>query len=202
MAIYNEILVGRYNRALQKLLGMKGPASMNQLAGELITVFNLFYGTENRFLEGWDRYAAENEQTAGAGSTAFVRIRNPAGSGVVAVIEKCELNISTQDVVTFQVGAVTVDLANVLTNVRQALDGRNTRVNPTCINSSTTGATALNTLGKYTVPVTGKDLILTDNQELPLLPGDAIQFQNSSVSLTLRANLIWRERMMEESELK
>jgi len=202
MAIYNEILVGRYNRALQKLLGMKGPASMNQLAGELITVFNLFYGTENRYLESWDRYAVENEQTAGAGNTAFLRIRNPTNSGVVAVIEKCELNMSTQDVVTWQIGTATADLASVVANVRNNLDFRNQRLNPALINSSTTGATALNVIGKYTVAVTGKDLILTDNQELPLLPGDAIQFQNTAVALTLRANLIWRERVMEESELK
>ncbi len=202
MAIYNEILVGRYNRALQKLLGMKGPASMNQLAGELITTFNLFYGTENRYLESWDRYAVENEQTAGAGNTAFLRIRNPTNSGVVAVIEKCELNISTQDLVTWQIGTATADLASVVANVRNNLDFRNQRVNPALINSSTTGAAALNVIGKYTVAVTGKDLILTHNQEWPLLPGDAIQFQNTSVLLTLRANLIWRERVMEESELK
>src|SRR5713226_3934628 len=138
MAIYNEILVGRYNRALQKLLGMKGPASMNQLAGELITTFNLFYGTENRYLESWDRYAVENEQTAGAGNTAFLRIRNPTNSGVVAVIEKCELNISTQDLVTWQIGTATADLASVVANVRNNLDFRNQRVNPALINSSTT----------------------------------------------------------------
>ncbi len=207
MAIYNEILVGRYNRALQKLLGMKGPASMNQLAGEMIPVIDTFYGTENRFLEGWDKFAIEIEQTAGAGNTAFCRLRNPVGSAVVAIIEKVEINLAssatpTADVVTEQLGAVTADLATITAVTRSAMDGRSPRLNSTCIASSTVAAGALNVLQKFQIPAVGKDLIAYEAQELTLLPGDAWQWQNTSVLLTLRVNLMWRERMMEESELK
>jgi hypothetical protein len=203
VAVYNEILAARFNRALQKLLSMKGPASMNQLAPELMPVHPFFTGAENRLFEGWDRFAFEIEQTAGAGSTAFTRIRNPVGSNVVAVVEKMHLGISTTDLVTVQIGAVTADLAGVGAVTRSSLDGRSTRLNSTCILSGAAGVAALNVVGKYNVnAVGGQDVIGSANDEWPLLPGDAIQWQNTTVQLTLRVNLVWRERALEDSELK
>jgi hypothetical protein len=42
--------------------------------------------------------------------------------------------------------------------------------------------------------------IFTDIQEIPLLPGDAIQVRTNGVNVTLQTSLWWRERFLEESE--
>src|SRR5216684_1967801 len=87
MARFNEINVGRYNRALQKLLGMKGEASVPILASEIAPSFVLPYGVENRYLEQWNRFGLGMNVTATAGNQSAFRLRNPAGSNVIAVVE-------------------------------------------------------------------------------------------------------------------
>src|SRR5438034_3476406 len=88
MARFNEILVGRYNRFVQKLLSMKGDAPVPQLASEFQPIIPTFSGVENRYLEGWDRFSITLSQTAVAAQTNGLQFRNPAGSNVIAVFEK------------------------------------------------------------------------------------------------------------------
>src|SRR5882672_5728754 len=91
MAIFNEILVGRYNRALQKLLGIKGTSPVRQIAGEITPALAMFYGVDNRFLETWYRYAFTFDQPAIPGLTTAVRFRNPANSAIMAVLESVKI---------------------------------------------------------------------------------------------------------------
>src|SRR6266851_4747570 len=72
MARFNEILVGRYNRSLQKLLSMKGQAVMPQLASELQPTFSFFSGAENRYLESWERFG--NRQPPAALATLLCAV--------------------------------------------------------------------------------------------------------------------------------
>src|SRR5713226_9548531 len=92
MAIFNEILVGRYNRALQKLLAIKGSPPLRQLGGEMMPVISIFRGVEDRYLESWDRFGIVMQSTGGVGQFPAVRIRNPAGSNIMAVLEKIVLS--------------------------------------------------------------------------------------------------------------
>src|SRR5437660_10167921 len=79
MARFNEIQVGRYNRFIQKLLQIKGPPSMAQVATEMQPVFQFFNGAENRYLEGWLRYGqAASVPAGGAGTFSMVPLRTPA----------------------------------------------------------------------------------------------------------------------------
>ncbi len=80
MARYNEILVGRYNRRLQKLFSMKGEPPAPQLSTEIGTTLNLFSGIEERYLEGWAVFSLHVNNTVGAGVNAGVRFRNPVAS--------------------------------------------------------------------------------------------------------------------------
>src|SRR5713226_5812707 len=95
MARFNEILVGRYNRMLQKLFSMKGAAPMPQLASELAPTINFFSGVENRSLEAWNRYGLLLSITAGAATNSLLRIRNPSTTNVIAIIEKLTVNNNT-----------------------------------------------------------------------------------------------------------
>ena len=88
MARFNEILAGRLNRAIQKFTSMKGEPPAPQLSGEMVPVFPLFWGAENRYLEGWQRFGfLILPNAAGVGNVNAYRLRNPAKSGVVAVVD-------------------------------------------------------------------------------------------------------------------
>src|SRR5262249_21216739 len=97
MAIFNEILVGRFNRRLQKLTGIKGMAPAPQLSSEIMAVIPLFFGVENRALESWGRFSAFAAATGGAGQSAGFRIRIPGSTNVVVVIEKLLLEFTSSD---------------------------------------------------------------------------------------------------------
>src|SRR5260370_32873282 len=98
MARYHESLVGRYNRMLQKLFGMKGGVVAPQLASEISAAFPLFSGVENRYLESWNRFTSVVNQVALAGTPAQWQLRNTT-SNVIAVIEKLTISSSTAQLV-------------------------------------------------------------------------------------------------------
>src|SRR5260370_2123300 len=78
MARFNEILVGRYNRFLQRLLSMKGGPPAPQLASEIQPQMDVeALPVELRFLLGWHLYQNTVSQGASVGNAAGVQIRNP-----------------------------------------------------------------------------------------------------------------------------
>ena len=89
MARFNEILAGRFNRALQKFLSMKGGPPAAQLASEIgaMFVFNRM-GADFRYLESWNRYGVTFTIGGVALNQGTFRLRNPLGSNVIAVVEK------------------------------------------------------------------------------------------------------------------
>jgi len=205
MARFNEIQVGRYNRFIQKLLQIKGPPSMAQVATEMQPVFQFFNGAENRYLEGWLRYGqAASVPAGGAGTFFMVRLRNPATSNVIAVVEKIvvyNLGAAT-DTVTLNHGAVATDLATVNTGISR-FDGRGNQTGA-LIFSSTAAAIASFGGNKENFQLLTNarvELIATDIQEIPIVPGDAIQVQGSVANLNVNgASFWWRERFIEEAE--
>src|SRR5258708_4703411 len=115
MARYNEILVGRYNRFLQKLLGMKGGVVAPQLASEITAAFPLFNGAENRYLEQWDMFGVNLFLAGGGvGNISQVRLFNPAASNTIAVVYKLCLVGVANDAPFLKIGAATV--ANIGTS--------------------------------------------------------------------------------------
>src|SRR5260370_24014979 len=110
MAYTNEILVGRVNRGLQKLFGIKGPSPVPQLASDVQAVHPLFNGVENRYLDGWNRFGAQTSQGASVGNISGFRIRNPSTSNVIAVFEKIAVSTSVAGDVFIRIGAQAADL--------------------------------------------------------------------------------------------
>jgi hypothetical protein len=204
VAVYNEIQVGRFNRYLQKLLSMKGPASMNTLAPELMPILAMFSGTEDRYLQGWDRFGVGFQIGGIAAQTTNGRIRNPAGSNVIAVIEKLfvdDTNVGN-DLFQLGVGKQAADLGSVVSTAGSRLDPRG-RDSASCIVSG--GNNAL--LGGFVIAAEEQDtsargieFIVTDIQELPLLPGDAYSIISSASAPNCRFTFWWRERLLEDSE--
>jgi len=208
MAIYNEILSARFGNALKKALSMKGATPTKQLSGELTPILGMQWGVGERWLEGWNRFALAIQQTAVGGNASGIRWRNPSGSGVIAVMEKISypnLTASANSVI-FQQGSVTTDLSTTIATTNTPLDGRQQSTGSTLILSKQASAAsvpAIQTDNKFVIqqPIAGyADLILYDNQEIPILPGFGMQALLSTVNLELDVNIMWRERYLEESE--
>jgi hypothetical protein len=208
MARYNEILVGRYNRFMQKLLSMKGQASLVQLASELQAVFPLFNGVENRYLEAWNRFGAAMQLPAGAaGNKSSVLFRNPAGSNIIAVFEKI-LDANNGGVAQLNAMILApsiVDLATLQSTAIGRLDARaGSTAGSSLILSKTNVAPAIigaNAQWIWNVAVSQNlDLITFEEQEITLLPGDALQIFTVQAAVPLTDSFVWRERLLEDSE--
>ena len=200
MAIFNEILSPRFQNAIKKLCSMKGGQGARQLSGEIMPVFPMFFGVENRWLEQWESFGATVFQAAVATFFSQVRLRNPSGSGVVAVIYKISIVESATDSPFLVTGPQAADLATgiVLSNNRWDARGR---PQPTMSLSRTAAAAlAANTWQGALLANVNLDVIVDDDQNIPLLPGDAITVACNTVNQGITVNLWWRERILEESE--
>ena len=206
MALFNEILVGRYNRALQKLFGLKGEPPAPQLASEVSITHTFFSGVENRYLESWDRFAAAINVAAVALNQSGVRVRNPLTSNVMIVVEKITYGETANDQPTVTFGTDPGDLATVIAASNSALD-RRTRPNPSLVLSrqATTpvvpALASASTLENHFIGANvPRDVITFEEQEIPLIPGAALQIQALAVNQALTTSIIWRERYLEEGE--
>ncbi len=200
MALYNEILVGRFNRGLEKLFGIKGGKPAPQLSTDIAPSFAIPLEVEDRVLFGWTRFATQLNVPANVASTSGARMRNPVGSNVIAVFEKILFSVDVADTVAIDYGVTTVDYATIQVNAAR-LDPRGVN-NPTLIMSLANPAVG-QAQGAATLrgpALTNVDYLVTRNQELPLLPSDAIGVRTLNVNKNLIVNFIWRERVLDEGE--
>ena len=204
MAKFNEILVGRFNRALQKLLSMKGGPPSAQLATEITPniQFNSM-GQDFRALEDWYRFGIASDQSANVGNQSATRLRNPPNSNRIVVIEKISCAVSVNTQVSLETQTVTSDLGTVLgISANVSWDKRKNQGSAMILSTSNAAPAALS-LGREIInllALTTHDFILTDNQEVILSPGEAIQVRTFTNAVILDTNFWWRERFFEESE--
>src|SRR5258708_29974611 len=176
MAKFNEILSGRFNRALQKLLSMKGGPPAGQLARKMGVQFPLPLGVEFRYLEQWERSGVVPLAAGVAAANSAVRLRNPAGSNIIAVVEK--ITASTPGLVspvTVSIGSALADLVTPFTP--NPLDPRG-RPNSTLFCSGGTSIGAGTAIEFANLAINANyDFILTKNKEINRLPGQTIQLR-------------------------
>ncbi len=209
MAKYNEILAGRYNRFIQKLFSMKGPAPAPQLSSDISMQMSFFNGVENRYLEAWNRYAVSFFVLPALGIFSSMRLRNPAGSNVIAVMEKATVIFSAADAVGLSgqhsLLADLVVFAYGQPNWDPRGGGTTGVVLPTLVPST---SDATHPGGNLGLRLTGGgpsanstyDFITNQNQELPMLPGDALEMNVATSNTAARFSWAWRERFLEDSE--
>lgn len=198
MARFNEILVGRYNRFMQKLLSMKGAASLVTLSDELFVAFPLFNGAENRYLEAWDTWIGNSLQSASVGNVDVFRLSNPSGSNVIAVVEQLIITAAATD--TYFISSASNAAFGTTDASASQLDSRG-RSNPTLILSHNAQASSITGGLRIQNPQnTIFSLIQNENQEMPILPGFAITVSGVNANQTEQVAWQWRERFLEESE--
>jgi hypothetical protein len=207
MALYNEILTGRYNRALQKIFQLKGGPPAPQLAGEISVTLSMFYGVENRYLEGWNRYAiAAAPGTPAAGNRAAVRIRNAANSNVVGVLERISIFKSvapgSTPFVLVDSIATTMPTENNANIGARSLDTRQQQTNSnlivsTSVNFGIVGTSAMFAPCTNLVPF---EIVWYENQEICLSPNEQLTVADDVLADALLVSFVWRERPLEEGE--
>jgi hypothetical protein len=210
MAKFNEILEGRYNRFIQKLFSMKGGPPAAQLATEVGIQMQLFNGVENRYLEGWYRYAASFAIGPVAAQITNLRLRNPAGSNVIAVLEKvlaaCDGPANDRVVFGRQIGAGTLPTTD-LTASQQGFEldlrqGPFSNQNSVIRMSRDTGQSPVNQTydSANILPGTSYDFITDSDHQITMLPGDVVEANSGTINQKVFYSVTWRERVLEQSE--
>jgi len=204
MARYNEILVGRYNRWLQKLLQLKGDAPAPQLAGEIQPSILYPSGVEERYLQGWGLWGGISAAPAAVGFTSGSGLRNPLTSGVIAVVEKIVVGIQVSGLtVEWSVGSMLADLAT--SDVTMGFDGRTPQTGSALHlshNAVGNGVPGLTPVGQYGVLAANAvfDIILDTDHQFPLLPGFGCEIRCLTANTPINISWKWRDRPIEESE--
>ncbi len=206
MAVLNEILVGRFNRGLQKLYGVKGIVPVKALAPEIMPVHSVFSGQETRFLDGWTRFSNSIHLAQQAAATVGLRMRNPTSSNIVAIVES--IVIGSAFAMTWREDQLPATLGDLTTgNPSVSLDTRQNstpvqQLSPMCVLTSSIAspATSLQLFFASVNALTFNQVIFTSNQEQVLLPGFSLQWSTTVVNQDLNVNIQWRERFLEEPE--
>ncbi len=207
MARYNELLVGRFNRFVQKLFSMKGPVTMPQVSSELQMTMEFFNGVENRTLEGWNEFSGQVNVPGLAGNVASFKLRNPVGSNVIAVIEKLTMSIAQGSAPSTPMGwTITQPDAGDLNNVgltsraSGGIDGRG-QGGPVLSLSGQQQTLAFGyTWSTYYQAGTPVDMLATHDQELSIAPNTQLVLNTGNGATPAILSVRWRERFLEDSE--
>jgi len=202
VALYNEIQIGRINRYLQKYFGIKGGPPSPQIAADVqpsVTV-DLF-DPSVYYLLSWETFAVSIQVAANPATNSALRLRNPIGSNVIAVIESINMFGALAGNPQIQFDTTNTDLGTPVSLTGTRLDLR-CRPSPTLIGSSAVNAASTGfTPMSSNFPANGNFFFPPDDaQMLMMLPGSAWQFREGTVNQVLNCSIIWRERFLEEGE--
>lgn len=204
MALVNELLVARFNRQLTRIFGIRGVVTpVPQLAPDIQPGCEILAPPdEYRFLGGENVFERSHDIGAVGAQRAQWRIRNPANSGVFAVIDRivvCAANTAN----TFQVGNLGAGSADLATTFRGLpVDSRlnvGTTLASTCITSSTTIA-AGGLAGNAMIGCQAADTIIVPGPWI-LIPDQSFDVLAATVNLEVFIGARWRERALEPGEL-
>lgn len=206
MALENEILVGRFNRLLQRLFSMKGPVPSPQLGGDINAGIELEVDRpEWGFLSGEMRFAGWFSQAAVAAQVSEVGLQLNLKSGVIVVVEQIIIDNSSAGALEFEVKTGTGAPLTGLVSMAATDQRFGTKKTAVQIGSSTEAvATPANRVVRVSIPA-NSSLILA----IPaiLASADPAAAAPQIIVATIAANtaitavgFIGRERGIEPSE--
>lgn len=202
MARFNEILVGRHNAFVRRVFGIKAGSPAPTVSSEISVSHSIFHGRENRYIEGWYPFGCYAQQAAAVGFNSRFMLRNPASSGVIAVIEQFIFSTSAAGTFDMQYGqGLTADLATLYTT--RALDGRVKQASGCKFSSDATVAAGQigTTIQQITTSTTTSTVLpFTSDAQICLTPGDEFVIQNFTANLIMNCSMMWRERTIDEGE--
>jgi hypothetical protein len=199
MAVFNEIGIGRWNRFIQKITDIKGSPPARQLASEIVFQHPIFHGQENRYLESWDRFGVGLTSGPVAAQQSGLRLTNPSGSNVIAVVEKAVVTVGNASIVNLEYGRVGASLSQAAASIPMETRGRSAS---TCLVSFNAAAlTTLNVIEQVNIAANTVYEFLQDTMhEISLPPGASVQIDSNVVNTAVNASFWWRERFLEPAE--
>lgn len=211
MALFNEILEGRFNNLLRKVMGIKASAPSAQLSSEIMPVYSPFLtGREMGYLEGWTFFRYGFQVSTNAGNASAVCIRVPGlsplapGQSVASlqravVVESIVVSLAANDTVSLQKGV----LSNLSLSVAAgfAEDYRGVARSYAVCSGSNTGYPTLTGLGNFNILALTPTEILRKEYVLITQPvnSDGLMVGTGGAN-TVSVIFTWRERLLAENE--
>lgn len=195
----SKIEVGRWSEQLRRMLGQKGESIVaGELSPEVSPTIQLESSTaEWAFLKHVRLSALATRVAPGVGFLSILRLRNPADSGAIAVIEKLILTIGTTDLLILTLGTTPTDLTAVATTVRDSRWDAGGAVGQNALVASSSNAIAA-----FTGTATILEIEFVANTpftyDIPflLLPGRMFEVGATGNNTRLNAVVAWRERSL------
>ena len=206
MALFNEILSGRFNRFAQKALSMKGPPALPTLSQDLQIALPWRVGNEDDYLRSVDWFGLSVANAANAAGFFGFRLTNPLNSGIIAVIKRMRFRTTIADGASIEAAYnLAPPTFYAVQNQGSALDGRLKRQS-TCTYSLTNAATTGVSLGAgaidfYATAAGVDNFWLQDiDQGIVLTPASALNVFGSTNNAVCFSSIWWTERVLEDSE--
>lgn len=192
-----KIEVGRWSDQLRRMLGMAGTSVVAaELSPEISPTIQLEGpGAEWNFLKGVRDCGGGGQLGAGAGFVSKWRFRNPAGSGVIIVIEVIALTPVATANLAIRGNAQTVNFTQLLLpSVMDARWGPIGSARPSLILSEDNTVAAVpagEEMGRVSRSANGEWLY---DREIVLVPGSNIDAGTETQNVGCRMWARWRER--------
>jgi len=204
----NEVKRGRFNSYLVRLLGMQVTAPAPQLNNVIIPTMNIEDPSDDHwFAQGWWLCSGAVDIAAVAAKSSTALLRNPAGSGVLAVLDELIFSTTapTDDRWAGGVVYTSSDLAQLpsASDITATLDTRY----GTALKNPSLHLTYDNNPPLNPVPKNRFDLWVL--QYTPIIlrkvavlgPGGAFALQNFTNNVATTVAMRWRERPVSDLEL-
>lgn len=203
MAVFNEVLVGRFGSLLAKafqMVGVGNPAP--QLESSLQPVVPIWaLPLEYKYLAEEYAFWGGAASVGGVATKAYFSIANPANSGVLCIIDTIQLANDSNDTFTFSYATTASAAANAASKQADARSVRGTTMN---LRAGTDVATdwpaRASILNNFRPPLTGF-ILQRANGLFVLQPQNALIIECETVTTVQRTFLGWTERTQLKSEL-
>jgi len=197
----SKIETGRWSEQLRRMFGMAGISSVSaDLSPEISPVVVLEEPTNDwLFLKSVRQVFVAQTVAAAIGFTSKFRIRNPVGSGVLAVMRTITMTSPTTTDLRVNINEQTVDFS--VSEPTTVPDSRWNALGSAAPTSSLVASSA----NDQATPPAGDPLleVLTLGntpvvlaEAFPMLPGTTIDFGHPSVNISLRVWCSWIERTL------
>lgn len=200
----NEIMAGRYNAVLHKLLQIGSGAPAPILAPEVIAAIVLEADRpEWLFLGGMQAGMGMGYAPAQVAARSILTLENPSGSGALVTIEKMWGFVATGEYMLMDRCTTADTVGYTPLAVTRVLDGRLADQPTVAIMQRTAAALPTGTFARL---IDGGDgtysFFKLDNPLIVLAPGTAIRVAGSADNSPIYVNFLWRERVLEQSETR
>lgn len=197
-----SVYIYRLSQWIEKKFNAKGGNVITDFEQAARAVLPLPIGVEERYLQGWNRFAIVVNIGPVAAQFSDTQIRNPANSNVIVVVEQITCNSSVGDNPFVAWGSSVTDFTTVVSLAFTRMDPRG-NPQPTAIVSKQTsvGIVGVPQLQRNVQSTGSVDFINNVDQQIPVLPGQALDVNAQTANTNLIVSYMWRERALELSEL-